>query len=151
SSHLPRLSWCEGMSKRVANVSVRAVADVEDTSASEQLVCAFNGLRDELISTLWFLLGNREDALDAAQEAFLKCWRAQAGLKEVRDLRAWIFRVGLNAARDMQRSAWSRRTRNFRGEETMLTGHEAAPPQAAEKQEALGRLREAIRTLRREE
>ena len=34
----------------------------------ERLVRAFNELRDELISTLLFVLGNREDAHDAAQE-----------------------------------------------------------------------------------
>ena len=62
-------------------------------------------LRDELVSTLWFMLGNADDAQEMAQEVFLRCWRAQASLPGIRDLRAWIFRVGLNAARDIQRSA----------------------------------------------
>ena len=114
-------------------------------------VCAFNALRDELVSTLMFLLGNRDDAQDAAQEAFLKCWRARTGLPDVQNLRAWIFRVGLNAAKDMQRSAWHRRSRPLLGEETMLADRATAPGQQIEDQEDLLRLRRAITTLRQEE
>jgi RNA polymerase sigma-70 factor (ECF subfamily) len=114
-------------------------------------VRAFNDLRDELVSTLWYILGNREDALDTAQETFLKCWRAQAGLKDVKDLRAWIFRVGLNAAKDLQRSAWYRRAKLLRGDEVMLTGNDAGPALTLERQEMLERLRRAILNLRQDE
>jgi RNA polymerase sigma-70 factor (ECF subfamily) len=115
------------------------------------LLRAFNELRDELVSTLWFILGNREDAQDTAQEAFLKCWRAQATLKDVRDLRAWIFRVGLNAAKDLQRSAWHRRAKLLSGEEVMFAGHEDDPGNVLENQESQDRLRRAIRNLRPDE
>jgi RNA polymerase sigma-70 factor (ECF subfamily) len=117
----------------------------------DALVRAFNELRDELVSTLWFVLGNREDAQDAAQEAFLKCWRSQGSLPGVRNLRAWIFRVGLNAAKDMRRSAWHRRAKPLRGEDVMLRGSDAAPGQDLEYQETLQRLRGAIMNLREEE
>src|SRR5207249_1373557 len=63
----------------------------------------------------------------------------------------WIFRVGLNAAKDHQRSAWHRRSRPLLGEETMLADRAAAPGQAIEDQEDLGRLRQAITALRHEE
>jgi RNA polymerase sigma-70 factor (ECF subfamily) len=117
----------------------------------EQLVRVFNGLRDELVSTLWFLLGNHEDAQDTAQEAFLKCWRAQDSLVAVKDLKAWIFRVALNAAKDLQRSAWRRRARFLKGEDIMLIGKELAAAQVLEEREALDRLRRAILDLRPEE
>src|SRR5438874_11316187 len=84
-------------------------------AAGAAFVCAFNDLRAELVSTLFFVLGNQEDAQDAAQDAFLKCWRARQTLSEVRNFRAWIFRVGLNAAKDLQRSAWRRRARPLAG------------------------------------
>src|SRR4051794_8803074 len=74
-------------------------------------VRAFNAVRAELVSTLFFVLGNQDDAQDAAQDAFLKCWRASASWREVRNVRAWIFRVGLNAAKDLQRNAWRRKAR----------------------------------------
>jgi RNA polymerase sigma-70 factor (ECF subfamily) len=132
------------------SLTVRSAAE-RATAPGEELVRAFNAFRDELVSTLWYLLGNREDAQDAAQEAFLKCWRTQDRLTDVRDLKAWIFRVGLNAAKDLQRSAWHRRARLLDGDEVMLVTKETAPVQALEEQETLERLRQAIVNLRQEE
>src|SRR6476620_1265989 len=96
-------------------------------SSADRLVRAFNDMRDELVSTLLFLLGNREDAQDAAQDAFIKCWRSQETLPDVQNLRAWIFRVGLNTAKDMQRSAWSRKAKPLLGDELMIVGRDAPP------------------------
>jgi RNA polymerase sigma-70 factor (ECF subfamily) len=124
----------------------------EAVSAGEVLVRAFTELRDDLISTLWFLVGNREDARDMAQEAFLRCWRHQDSLPDVRNLRAWIFRIGLNAARDLRRSAWRRRVRPFVGDETMLIDEDGTPPgQEMEDAETLVRVRQALMDLRPEE
>jgi RNA polymerase sigma-70 factor, ECF subfamily len=120
-------------------------------SPAEQLQRAFHELRDELVSMLWFLLGNPDDAQDAAQDAFLKCWRSQVGLGEIRDMRAWIFRIALNVACDFKRSAWHRRVVSLGGASSTLIGKELSPPQALEKQEAKERLRQAIMNLRREE
>lgn len=120
-------------------------------SPETTLVRAFNDLRDELVSTLMYLLGNRDDAQDAAQDAFLKCWRNCKDVPGIQNLRAWIFRVGLNTAKDMQRSAWTRRARPMVGEEIMLAGRDAAPGQVLEDQEVLERLRSAIHELRTEE
>src|SRR5262245_48013487 len=139
------------MSKLGTNALVRPMSGQDGVSPSDHLVRAFNDFRDELISTLWFVLGNHEDARDAAQEAFLKCWRAQANLKEIRNLRAWIYRIALNVARDQQRSAWYRRSKPFPAEETLLTGGDCAPEKVAERQEAVDRVRKAIRHLRQDE
>jgi len=135
----------------------RPTASVRPSSADgglpsgEVLVRTFNELRDELVSTLMFLLGNAEDAQDAAQDAFLKCWRAQDSLAKIQNLRAWIFRVGLNTAKDLQRSAWRRRARPLLGEAAMLMGSESPPIHSLENKESLERLRLAIKTLRQEE
>src|SRR5687768_4412805 len=139
------------MVNRGDNLSGRPAGGAEPAPADHPLVAAFNELRDELISTLVYLLGNRDDALDAAQEAFLKCWRARETLPGVHNLRAWIFRVGMNTARDHQRSAWSRRVKPLVGEELMLAARDDAPGLALEDQEALERLRKAIGELRQEE
>jgi RNA polymerase sigma factor (sigma-70 family) len=117
----------------------------------DALVAMFNRVRDELVSTLLYLLGNADDAQDAAQEAFLKCWRARHTIADVQNLRAWIFRVGLNAAKDFQRSAWNRKSRPLPEDEVMMPGVEDAPGQSLEDQEALDRLRLAITELRLEE
>lgn len=120
-------------------------------SSADRLTRAFNEMRDELVSTLLFLLGNREDAQDAAQDAFIKCWRNCDSLPDVVNLRAWIFRVGLNTAKDMQRSAWNRRAKPIAGDETMIVGRDGDPGEAMEAREDLARLRSAIHGLRQDE
>ena len=121
------------------------------TDWGEQLTRAFIEMRDELLSTLVYVLGDRDAAQDAAQDAFLKCWRSRDSLPDVLNLRAWIFRVGLNTAKDMQRSAWNRRAKPFAGDENMLMGRETSVGATLEAQEDLGRLRQAITELRSEE
>jgi RNA polymerase sigma-70 factor (ECF subfamily) len=103
------------------------------------------------VSTLYYLLGNHEDAQDAAQDAFLKCWRTRAGLAEVRNLRAWIFRVGLNAAKDLQRNAWRRRARPLAGAPAQGQAAGAVPGDVLEHKEDMERLHHALLDLRPEE
>ena len=115
------------------------------------MVRLFNDIRDELISTLLYVLGNRDDALDAAQEAFIKCWNAREQLGQVINLRAWIFRVCFNTAKDMQRSAWHRRAKQLKAEQYTMEAHEPAVGQILERKESVERLRGAIKHLRVEE
>ena len=140
------------MSKPAVSVCVQpAHGTAAATPPADVLLRTFNDLRDELVSTLWFVLGNREDAQDVAQEAFLRCWRTQQNLPDILNLRAWIFRVGLNAAKDLQRSAWKRKVKPFLGTDPMPMVDTTAPGQALEDQESLHRLREALLDLRPEE
>jgi RNA polymerase sigma-70 factor, ECF subfamily len=117
----------------------------------DALVATFNRIRDELVSTLMYLLGNSDDAQDVAQETFLKCWRARQGVPDVLNLRAWIFRIGLNAAKDFQRSAWNRKARPLPEEEVMMPGRNDGHAELLEDQETLDQLRLAITQLRQEE
>jgi RNA polymerase sigma-70 factor (ECF subfamily) len=117
----------------------------------ELLLRTFTEIRDELVSTLWFLVGNPDDAQDIAQEVFLRCWRTQESLPQVRDLRAWIFRVGLNAAKDLKRSAWRRRVKPLLGEEIMQLADGPVPGKVVEDEECLRRVRQALLDLRPEE
>jgi RNA polymerase sigma-70 factor (ECF subfamily) len=141
------------MSKAAASASAKKESGkTAEPAVGEVLLRTFNELRDELISTLWYLLGNAEDAQDIAQEVFLRCWRNQERLGEVQNLKAWIFRVGLNAARDFQRSAWHRRVKSLDGgTDSMPLVDETSPSTALEEKETLQRLREALRQLRPEE
>lgn len=120
-------------------------------TSEERLVYAFNELKDELISTLIYVLGNREDAKDAAQDAFIKCWNAREQLPQVLNLRAWIFRVCFNTAKDLQRSAWHRRARPLNAEQYTMMAKDAGPGQTLERKESIDRLRQAILELREEE
>jgi RNA polymerase sigma-70 factor (ECF subfamily) len=140
------------MSKRPTSVFAPPAAETPpELSTGELLLRAFNDLRDELVSTLWYLLGNKDDAQDAAQEAFLRCWRTRENLPEIHNLRAWIFRVGLNVAKDLQRSAWRRRVKPLLGAEAMPILDPSAPTRLLEEQESLAQLRNALMQLRPEE
>ena len=134
---------------KVSSAPPRSSAGAE--APLDELLRVFNGMREELISTLWYMLGNREDALDAAQEAFLKCWKSPGRLQGVRDLRAWIFRVSFNAAKDLKRNAWRRRARPLSGDEVMIHSPENLPLDMMEDKETLHRLRLAIMDLRPDE
>jgi RNA polymerase sigma-70 factor (ECF subfamily) len=79
--------------------------------ANDRLLDAFATTRARLIGTLTRMLGSSDDALDIAQTTFLKCWQTRTRMQEVRNLKAWVFRVGLNAGRDLLRDAWRRHSR----------------------------------------
>jgi RNA polymerase sigma-70 factor (ECF subfamily) len=104
-----------------------------------------------LLGTLYYLVGNVEDARDALQEAFVKCWRHRHETPEIQNLRAWIFRIAMNTGRDLRQTAWRRRSRPLSGEETMIQTVQDSPETVVAGREQLDRLREAIRGLRSEE
>jgi RNA polymerase sigma-70 factor (ECF subfamily) len=121
------------------------------TQPTEKLLRAFIEVREELLGTLAGHLGSHEDALDVAQEAFLKCWRARRKLHRVRNLKAWIFRIALNAARDLQRNAWRRKSRPLDQAPTPPPQDGASPGDVLSYGEDLDRLRAALFDLRPEE
>jgi len=111
----------------------------------------FNEVRSELVSTLFFVLGNHEDAQDAAQDAFCKYWRARDSLPRILNIRAWIFHVGLNAAKDLRRNAWRRRSRPITAAVTQDSLIEDTAARTLEDKENVEQLRQALLELRPEE
>ncbi|MFH1738808.1 MAG: RNA polymerase sigma factor [bacterium] len=49
------------------------------------------------------LVGERDDALDAAQEVFLKIWRFAPKMKKDLELEGWVYRVTVNTCIDRLR------------------------------------------------
>jgi RNA polymerase sigma-70 factor (ECF subfamily) len=140
------------MSRPATSIRAQPSTPAAPPSApGDVLLQTFNDVRNELVSTLWYVLGNQEDAKDAAQEAFLRCWRTLASIPDVQNLRAWIFRVGLNIAKDLHRSAWRRRVKPLVGAETMPIVETTPPTAGLEDQECLQQLRQALLNLRPEE
>ncbi|MCA9268341.1 MAG: RNA polymerase sigma factor [Planctomycetales bacterium] len=111
----------------------------------------FAAHQGELLGTLYFLVGNAEDAHDALQEAFMKCWRTRDKLAGVDNVRAWIFRVALNTGRDMRSSAWRRKRTPLDGSELPMQATETPVHEAVVQSEELQRLRNAVGQLRGEE
>jgi RNA polymerase sigma-70 factor (ECF subfamily) len=116
-----------------------------------RLVSEYLDVRDELVGTLTSVLGNADDAQDAAQEAFLKCWRGRHNDGQVRNWRAWLFRVGLNAAKDLQRNAYRRKARPLDDAPSLAGLCDIGPPEELLHHEEQDRLRTALRELRRQE
>ncbi len=139
------------MSRPATSARVQPHDAAAEGPPDEVLLQAFSAMRDELASTLCFILGNAEDAQDAAQETFLRCWRTREGLPDIQNLRAWIFRVGLNVAKDVRRSAWKRRVKPLVGAQSMPEARNNPSSAGLEEQEVLDQLRQALTCLRPEE
>ncbi len=118
---------------------------------TDRLEDAFARWQPELLGTLYYLTGNHEDARDALQETFIKCWRHRDTAAEVDNLKAWVFRIALNAGRDVRGTAWRRRRTALPNEGAFLSGKDCPPDVRLEQAEQLTRLREAITHLRSEE
>lgn len=58
---------------------------------------------DKVFALAWGVLGNREDALDATQEVFIKLHRALPRFSVSDNLNAWLYRVCLNHCIDRKR------------------------------------------------
>jgi RNA polymerase sigma-70 factor, ECF subfamily len=115
----------------------------------ERLEGLFSRCQDELLGMLYYFLGSAEDARDALQESFIKCWRRREMLGGIENLRAWVFQVTLNTGRDMRNSAWHRHRRPLPEAEVI------APPTTDEadrrREEQLALVRRALQSLRSEE
>lgn len=119
-------------------------------TAGHPLEDAFALYQDELLGTLYYLVGNVEDARDALQDAFVKCWRHREEVARIDNLKAWIFRITLNTGRDLRASAWRRR-RSPMGDEVMLIAKDSPSHGDLEHQEELARVKRALVALRPEE
>ena len=62
--------------------------------------------QQSVINAASYYLGNYEDALEVAQETFLKAWKAVSGFEGKASFRTWLLRITLNTARSFH----SRRT-----------------------------------------
>jgi RNA polymerase sigma-70 factor (ECF subfamily) len=123
----------------------------ERTCRPASLEDAFACYQSELLGMLYHMVGNAEDARDAFQDAFVKCWRHRDTVSEVQNLKAWIFRVALNTCRDMRQTAWRRKKRALPDDDSAVTSHYQNPVELAEYHEQVALVREAVSQLREEE
>lgn len=65
----------------------------------------FEDQHARLLKTLYFVTGNRSEAADLMQEAFLKLWERWDRIDTIEDPRAYLFRVALNGSKMRARAA----------------------------------------------
>jgi RNA polymerase sigma-70 factor (ECF subfamily) len=78
------------------------------------------------------LLGNRESALDAVQETFIKAYRSLGSFKGKSSFYTWLYRIAVNASIDLGRKEAHRDEIEFRDEleQDMETGDYPVTPSA---------------------
>ncbi len=105
------------ISSKTATFSPAAVverAKAGEPAAFEELIDAY---QRKVLSTAWRMLGNREDAYDAAQEVFLRVHKYLKGFRSDQDFAAWLYRIIVNVCRDHMRKRGSRHQfASFEGE-----------------------------------
>jgi RNA polymerase sigma-70 factor (ECF subfamily) len=120
-----------------------ARAQAGDREAFGALVARF---QDKVLATAWRLLRHREDALDAAQEAFLRAHKYLGGFDpRAADFGAWLHRIVVNVSRDVG-------ARRGREAAVPFDDGRAAPPEGPDERgdpEARAGARDAGRLLAR--
>src|SRR6266849_5710879 len=89
---------CEESADYFAVLVARACAG--DEFAFEQIMLA---TEQRVVSIAWRMLGNREDARDAAQDVYLRVFKYLARFRPGEDFRAWLYRITINVCHDFAR------------------------------------------------
>ena len=126
-----------GVLERLPEAGLISRLRARELDAFEELVAEFER---PVFSLCLRLLGDAEEARDAAQETFLKVYRGLGSFRGEAGLKTWIYRIAINQAMN-QRRWWRRRHRDdtislelTRGQGETTLGHllpgGAASPEA---------------------
>ncbi|HKG21493.1 MAG TPA: sigma-70 family RNA polymerase sigma factor [Blastocatellia bacterium] len=130
----------------------------EELAAFEEMVAHFER---PVYSLCFRILGDAEEARDAAQETFLKVYRGLKRFRGESGLKTWIYRIAINQAMNQQRW-WRRRHRDetvsldlSRGDseitlESSLRGTGASPEQMAISSDRERRIMKALGEIKQE-
>jgi RNA polymerase sigma-70 factor (ECF subfamily) len=98
-----------------------------DTAAYEEIVQRYQQIA---FRTAYVITGSSADAEDAAQEGFVKAYRALDRFRLDADLRPWLLRIVANEARNRVRSSGRRHQLELRLTEGFRPGDAAPSPEA---------------------
>jgi RNA polymerase sigma-70 factor (ECF subfamily) len=116
------------MEGRPADDSVLIARAVRgDSAAYEEIVQRYQQVA---FRTAYVITGSAPDAEDAAQEGFVKAYRALDRFRLGADLRPWLLRIVANEARNRVRSSGRRHQLELRLAEGFRPGDAAPSPEA---------------------
>lgn len=109
-----------------------------DRAAFESLVDKY---QSSLLAMTWAALGNREDARDAAQQAFLAAFSHLASFDHGRSFKNWLFAIAWKDCLDLKRREKTRRVfiERLKGE-TPAAGNPGPGPVRLEESEVFSSL-----------
>jgi RNA polymerase sigma-70 factor, ECF subfamily len=103
---------------------------------------------DKIFALAWGVLGNREDAMDATQEVFIKLHGALGKFPPSDNLGAWLYRVCLNHCIDKKRRIKRSRVEMTDDDWERLQCSETDEPEFRANQRETGRIiRDAVEQL----
>ena len=118
-----------------------------DVEAFAELVARY---RDRYARYAFHMLGNREDAEEALQDAFTRAYRSLARCEDPERFGAWLFRILVNRCRTLG-ARRGRRARTFVVDETaLLEAAEDHPADRSAWREEIDRALQRLRTEQRE-
>lgn len=106
--------------------------------------------QDRVYNVTFRMLGNAEDAADAAQETFLAAYEGLERFRGDSALYTWLYRIAVNKALTRRRSLSSRKEFAASGEDSVMATLEdcaEGPAAAAERHERAEAVQEAIAAL----
>jgi RNA polymerase sigma factor (sigma-70 family) len=122
-----------------------------DTAAYEVIVQTYQGIA---FRVAYLIAGSAADAEEAAQDGFVKAYRALGRFRRGAPFRPWLLRIVANEARNRRRSAVRRDKLALRTAAEQASGDAAPSPEAsvlvAEQRETLLQALEHLRDEERE-
>ncbi len=119
-----------------------------DEGAYEELVRAHQGIA---FRTAFVIAGDASDAEEAAQDGFVKAYRALGRFRRGSPFRPWLLRIVANEARNRRRSAGRRAALSLRAAADESSGGAAPSPEGVLLEgEERERLLAALNDLREE-
>ena len=98
-----------------------------DKEAFAELYKAASGF---IYNVAYRIAGNREDAQEAAQEAFLRIFKYLKSFKFQSSFKTWVYRITVNAALTIRKKARAEQNRQVEFQENILTGTAGQEPAA---------------------
>lgn len=119
-----------------------------DMTAFDKLVEEYN---KRVINIAYSLLSDREDALDAAQEVFVKVYKNIGSFRGESTVSTWIYRITKNVCTDILRkrraAVISLDNEDDESPRLEIADESTSPEQVAERNEKIAIVRKAIATL----